>query len=385
MRAVLALLVVVAAFAMAEDGVKVMEAHEVTPADHQLGEPKKVLIQDKYKPPEVSKKPVAKIPATSSVLGNTLKDRRAKRLTTEAYGLKRKYEVGKATKDKASSELQKAMARLSKAQTTIEEQTAAKIAAKREQREWHIKLDNALIDMANARDELVAVKRQDKKAAAFVDQAKVNVQVEDAMGGSGGGSENLNRAERRRDEANEEVKSAKATLVARELAESKLQKAITAAKTNVNEKELAVETTRDTLHAADRKYAVAKFNIKEAKGKLDELTVDLAEAKAHEKHADFRMRIDHGLAHAAALVSKGDPSGDEIQIRALLDAPAEERREALGQVEDHDGLSNKGKPLVAPKGSIEALYKQKYAELPSPTASDTNPILEAEARADSAP
>merc|ERR1712167_154293 len=70
--------------------------------------------------------------------------------------------------------------------------------------------DNAHMAMINARDELAAVKKQEKKAAAYVDEAKVFARVASADSGtSGGGSENLERAERRRDESNEEAKRLK--------------------------------------------------------------------------------------------------------------------------------------------------------------------------------
>ena len=81
--------------------------------------------------------------------------------------------------------------------------------------------------MINARDELAAVKKQEKKAAAYVDEAKVFARVASADSGtSGGGTENLERAERRRDESNEEAKKAKADLVARQLAYGKLEAAL---------------------------------------------------------------------------------------------------------------------------------------------------------------
>merc|ERR1712196_106420 len=133
------------------------------------------------------------------------------RLKNEAFGLNKKYEYAKALKGKADRHLRHVMAKISKADTSIEEAKAARLAAKKE--------DNAHMAMINARDELAAVKKQEKKAAAYVDEAKVFARVASADSGtSGGGTENLERAERRRDESNEEAKKAKAELVARQLA-----------------------------------------------------------------------------------------------------------------------------------------------------------------------
>merc|ERR1712196_361947 len=260
----------------------------------------------------------------------------------EAFGLNKKYEYAKALKGKADRHLRHVMAKISKADTSIEEAKAARLAAKKEQ----------------------------KKAAAYVDEAKVFARVASADSGtSGGGTENLERAERRRDESNEEAKKAKAELVARQLAYGKLEAALQAAKADVDKKELAFEATRDSLHEADHRYATALFNIKTGKKERMNLEIDLAAAKSHDNDMQREQHVAHGLAHAAVLVAKNDPSGDE------------EVMEAIGSAKDHDGISDDGKPLVAAPCSIAAEYKRRFAALPLPD-SGRNPILEAEARAD---
>jgi len=259
---------------------------------------------------------------------------------------------------------------------------AARLAAKKEQREWKHKEDDAHMAMINSRDELAAVKKQDKKAAAYVDEAKVFARVASADSGtSGGGTENLERAERRRDESNEEAKKAKAELVARQLAYGKIEAALQAARADVDKKELAFEATRDSLHEADHRYATALFNIKAGKKQKMKLEIDLAEAKSHDNDMQREQHVAHGLAHAAVLVAKNDPSGDEVQIKALLEDRDQEVMEAIGSAKDHDGISDDGKPLVAAPGSVAAEYKRRFAALPLPD-SGRNPILEAEARAD---
>merc|ERR1712196_662740 len=171
MRAWLLLVALALALASAEDGVKVMEAHEVG-AHSDVGE----AVQ-----PTADKGPIPKgdptpkkveVPATAKA--NTLQDRRKKRLKNEAYGLNKKYEYAKALKGKADRNLRHVMAKMSKADTAIEEAKAARLAAKKEQREWKHKEDDAHMAMINSRDELAAVKKQDKKAAAYVDEAKVS-------------------------------------------------------------------------------------------------------------------------------------------------------------------------------------------------------------------
>ena len=111
------------------------------------------------------------------------------------------------------------------------------------------------------------------------------------------------------------------------------------------------------------------------------LEIDLAAAKSHDNDMQREQHVAHGLAHAAVLVAKNDPSGDEVQIKALLEDRDEEVMEAIGSAKDHDGISDDGKPLVAAPGSIAAEYKRRFAALPLPD-SGRNPILEAEARAD---
>merc|ERR1711943_11575 len=314
MRAWLLLVALALALASAEDGVKVMEAHEVG-AHSDVGEAVQPTA-DKGPLPKGDPTPKkVEVPATAK--GTTLQERRKKRLKNEAFGLNKKYEY--------------VMAKMSKADTSIEEAKAARLAAKKEQREWKNKEDNAHMAMINARDELAAVKKQEKKAAAYVDEAKVFARVASADSGtSGGGTENLERAERRRDESNEEAKKAKAELVARQLAYGKLEAALQAAKADVDKKELAFEATRDSLHEADHRYATALFNIKTGKKERMNLEIDLAAAKSHDNDMQREQHVAHGLAHAAVLVAKNDPSGDEVQIKALLEDRDEEVMEAIG-------------------------------------------------------
>jgi len=360
-----------------------MEAHEVgAPAD--VGEAANLEDTPKGAVPKGKPTP-AKIEVPATAKGNTLAVRRKKRLTNEAYGLNKKYEYAKAEKGKADRDLRHVMAKMSKTDTAVEEAKAARLAAKKEQRDWKVKEDNAHMAMINSRDELSAVKKQDKKAAAYVDEAKVYARVASADSGtSGGGSENLERAERRRDESNEEAKKAKAELVARQLAYGKIEAALQAAKADVNAKELAFEATRESLHEADHRYATALFNVKEGKKAKMSLEIDLAEAKGQDDDMQRHQHIAHGLAHAAVLVAKNDPSGDEVQYKALLEDRDEEVMEAIGSAKDHDGISDDGKPLVAAPGSIAADYKRRFAALPLPD-DGKNPILDAEARAESAP
>merc|ERR1711871_65267 len=378
MRAWLLLVALAFALASAEDGVKVMEAHEVG-AHSDVGEAAEPRADEGPIPKGDPTPKKVEVPATAKA--NTLQDRRKKRLKNEAYGLNKKYEYAKALKGKADRNLRHVMAKMSKADTAIEEAKAARLAAKKEQREWKHKEDDAHMAMINSRDELAAVKKQDK-AAAYVDEAKVFARIASADSGtSGGGSENLERAERRRDESNEEAKKAKADLVARQLAYGKLEAALQAAKADVDKKELAFEATRDSLHEADHRYATALFNIKTGKKEKMKLEIDLAAAKSHDNDMQREQHVAHGLAHAAVLVAKNDPSGDEVQIKALLEDRDEEVMEAIGSAKDHDGISDDGKPLVAAPGSIAAEYKRRFAALPLPD-NGRNPILEAEARAD---
>merc|ERR1712196_56621 len=365
MRAWLLLVALALALASAEDGVKVMEAHEVG-AHSDVGEAVQPTA-DKGPLPKGDPTP-KKIEVPATAKGTTLQERRKKRLKNEAFGLNKKYEYAKALKGKADRHLRHVMAKMSKADTSIEEAKAARLAAKKEQREWKNKEDNAHMAMINARDELAAVKKQEKKAAAYVDEAKVFARVASADSGtSGGGTENLERAERRRDESNEEAKKAKAELVARQLAYGKIEAALQAARADVDKK--------------DHRYATALFNIKAGKKQKMKLEIDLAEAKSHDNDMQREQHVAHGLAHAAVLVAKNDPSGDEVQIKALLEDRDEEVMEAIGSAKDHDGISDDGKPLVAAPGSVAAEYKRRFAALPLPD-SGRNPILEAEARAD---
>merc|ERR1712164_203076 len=350
MRAWLLLVALAFALASAEDGVKVMEAHEVG-AHSDVGEAVQPTA-DKGPLPKGDPTPKkVEVPATAK--GTTLQERRKKRLKNEAYGLNKKYEYAKALKGKADRHLRHVMAKMSKADTAIEEAKAARLAAQQEQR-----------------------------AAAYVDEAKVFARVASADSGtSGGGTENLERAERRRDESNEEAKKAKAELVARQLAYGKIEAALQAARADVDKKELAFEATRDSLHEADHRYATALFNIKAGKKQKMKLEIDLAEAKSHDNDMQREQHVAHGLAHAAVLVAKNDPSGDEVQIKALLEDRDQEVMEAIGSAKDHDGISDDGKPLVAAPGTVAAEYKRRFAALPLPD-SGRNPILEAEARAD---
>jgi len=391
MRAMLLFLVLALALASAEDGVKVMDAHEVGAVQHMdVGEglSKEPDTEAGKAVPKGDPAP-ARIAVPASTVADTLAARRKKRLTHEAYSLNKKYEYAKALKGKADRDLNHVRAKLSQAGTKVEENKAARLAAKKEQRDWKLKSDNAHMAMINARDELAAVKKQEKKAAAYVDAAKMLSRVASADGGtSGGGSENLERSERRRDESNDEAKTAKAQLVARQLAYGKIEAAVQAAHNDVNAKELAFESTRESLHESDHRFATAKYNIRNGKKSQVRLEIDLAAAQSHDDDMQRGMHVSHGLAHGASLVAKNDPSGDEVQIKALLEDSADggdmEEKEAIGSAKDHDGMSDDGKPLVSAPGSIAADYKRRFAALPLPD-NGQNPILEAEARAESQP
>merc|ERR1712196_278372 len=141
MRAWLLLGALALALASAEDGVKVMEAHEVG-AHSDVGEAVQPTA-DKGPLPKGDPTP-KKIEGPATAKGTTLQERRKKRL---------KNEYAKALKGKADRPLRHVMAKMSKADTSIEEAKAARLAAKKEQREWKNKEDNAHTAMINARDE----------------------------------------------------------------------------------------------------------------------------------------------------------------------------------------------------------------------------------------
>jgi len=380
--ALLALGLVLTLAAATEDGVQVMEGSELAPLK-ELGASADPGDDDEVHPKAArDNSPLADIPkAAPSKIGSLLQDRKQKRLTDQAFKLQRKYDYMKADKEQADAELRNALGNVNKVGTKIEEAKAAKLAAKNEQDATHAKLEKAHMDAINAHAELAQVKEQDMKAQAFVDEAKVQVEYADSNAETAGGdNEDLEQAQTERDSMNQELKEAKAELVSRQLAYGKIEAAVEAAKTAAMQKDREVEAIQVSLSEADNKFVVAVTAIKHGEKEQEHAMEMKASAQAHEEDVHKRLRVAHGLAHAASLVSNKDPRGEQTQIKALMGDQEEAQYEAIGQAKDHDGFGDDGKPLVAADGQIAAEYTKRYNSLPLPD-NGQNPILEAEAAA----
>lgn len=245
----------------------------------------------------------------------------------------------------------------------------------------HLKLEDGIEAIGAATDELAAVKKQEMKAQAFVEEAKVEVQVASADAEtSGGDDDDLEKSEEERTESDDGLKTAEAELVARKLALVKVEAAIKAARRNVEVKKDAVVTLREELGEADNRYATATTDI--AHDNRAELGLKLNEAEAQDaaQTAKKDMRTAHALAHAAQLATTNDKSADMATRKALLGDSEAAEYEAIKKAKDHDGLSITGEPLVAPDGAIASEYMAKFNSIKLPEEG-ANPILEAESKA----
>jgi hypothetical protein len=346
---------------------------------------------------EAAPKEMPPIPATPPTkLSGVVADRKAKRLQDASDKLKFRYNEAKQDHRVADGVATKDAGRLAKLETDIEEARSAKRAAKTEQFNLHQKLEQSATNWHNAADELHAVKQQVERAAAFLDEAKVQVQMASAEAQtSGADEEDLAVSETKRDEVDESYKEAQAELVSRKLALSKLDDVEASAKLAVGQKHMLMEEAMENLNGADRNYAEALWKEKNAIKERDELEPEVAASKGEAELTEKEQSIAHGLATAAAKISQKDSSGEEAQMEALVQSAEEHsedsesdlgilhdvrQNEILGAVKDQDGFSESGKALVSPDGAIAAAYKKQFAALPLPNEG-ANPILDAEAKA----
>lgn len=333
-------------------------------------------------PPAPVEEPLAPInePAATK-LSTTLADKKKARLLQERHHLTDAYKQAKAEKEVADKDLQNTMGALTAQDTKVEEFKSAKTAARKEQMDMHLKLEAGIEGIAQAKDELDEVKKQEMKAQAFVEEARVEEKVASADAEtSGGDDDDLEKSEEERAEVDDGYKRAKAELVARKLALVKIEAAIQAAKRNVEVKKDAVITLREELGEADARYATSDTEIKHATKEEGALKLDEAEAQDAQKTAKKHMGTAHALAHAAQMSANNDKTADMATRKALLGDSEAAEYEALKKVKDHDGLSTTGQDLVAKDGVVSSMYMSKFKEIPLPKEG-SNPILEAEATA----
>jgi hypothetical protein len=265
-------------------------------------------------------------------------------------------------------------------QTTIAEAKSAQSAAQKEQEETGKKILQGHVQEHLAQHELKEAKHEAKLSESMVDEAHVEEEVASSLADTGGGFDDLEKSEEKREEVDERLKNAKAELVALKLAAEKSKAAAEAASGAWEEKNEAVETLRKVLAKADSRYAEAKYEIDEVKHEENTAIEDRDQSKAEDEVATETLNTAHALATAAALKVSAAGNADEAEMKALLGDPEEAKKEAIARVKDQDGISQDGNSLVAEDGSIEEAFIKRYNEMPLPD-NGANPILEAEARA----
>lgn len=332
-------------------------------------------------PVELAQPPPAIKPAPPpSKLETLLKDRRMARLKKEAKELMTRYEENKVEHQQAAFQLTQAMTKLAKVKRKMAEAQSAMTAARKESGDIEKKLSIGTNEEHDAMHELESVKHDAKLAATFVDEAKVEEQVASSLAETGGGDEDLEESQAKRDDVNERLKTAKAEIVARKLSLEKARAAERSAEEAFLAKKDKIKELHLLLQKADRRYADAKYehHVEEH----DEMiaTEDRDQRKAEEANALKALKITHGLASAAAMKASNSANAEEAHMRALIEDPEEYAKEEAARARDQDGISEKGEFLVSPDGAISQQYISKFDSMPLPD-NGRNPILEAEARA----
>jgi len=285
--------------------------------------------------------------------------------------------------DKKQSDfvLQESMAALSKLQSRLAEAKSARDAAKQQQKQTEAKIIKAHLDVSVACDDYKKVRKAMKLGKAEVREVKIEQQVASAWAQSGGGDENLKEATARRNSANERKKDADSTLVTKKLAVEKMKASALAAKNGCQKKKDALNALHRSLMQADRRFSSAMYDIHQDAHKEEPALEKKAQLTAEAKVAAKEEKLSHETASAAALeLEKAGRKATEAEMLAMVRNPKLRLKEALEKVKDFDGLSSKGKPLIAEAGTVAADYKAKWAKMPLPSYGG-NPILEAEASA----
>jgi len=336
-------------------------------------------------PQQAAPAPEALPPVQPPQLGPTklesvLKERRMNRLKNEAHDLHKKYEEAKVEKEDTDYAFTKAQAALTKVETRMAEAKSARAAAAKEQKDTDKQILSQHVAEHLAQQELKDAKHEAKLSESMVDEAKVEEEVASSLADTGGGLEDLEQSEEKREEVDERLKNAKAEVVALKLASEKAKAAAEAAETALQEKTEKLDELRTVLRKADGRFAESEYEIHHTEHDEIIATEDRDQAKAEDENANKALQVAHGLATAASLKATAAANAEEEQMKALLRDPEEAKKEAIARVKDQDGLSKDGNPLIAEDGSIEQAFIQKYNEMPLPD-NGNNPILEAEARA----
>jgi len=342
--------------AAATPGVKPLPAHIETP------------------PPKILPAPQA------TKLETVMKQRRNERLTRESRKLNRRYDEAKVEHQQAAFQLTQAMTKLAKVKRGIAEADSAMTAAKKESEDLEQKIGLGHTAEHAAAHEFAEVKHDEKLAEAFVQQSKVEEEVASSMAYSGGGEDDLEDSQEKRDDANERLKTAKAEIGARKLGTEKAKAAVLAAQADLQKKEKNLRELHALLQKADKRYANAKYDKRNNEHLENDAIEGRDQMKAEEEVARKRVTISHGLATAAVMKVAGQAKADEAHFKALIEDPEEHRKEVRARVEDQDGISEDGEPLISPDGDIARQYMEKFNAMPLPD-NGRNPILEAEAQA----
>lgn len=337
----------------------------------QGGGKKKGLLPD---PPAVGPK------KKKTQLEVILKDRKIKREKREAHDLRKKYDEAKVEKQEADAVLSRKMAKYQKIKTKEAEQQSARSAARKQQHADEAKIVKAHMAIMLAKKDYKQTVRAEGLAKAMVRGEMVNKEIASSLARSGGARRNLKKADKRRAELNERLKTAKANIVSNKLAVVKAKAATAAAKAALTTKKEDLAKINRSLRKADGQFSNAVYNIKGLRGKQDAAKEDVDQYKAEDKIASKKYKEDHALATAAAMKVNGAKGADEKTRKALLGDPKEAKKQALLKVKDQNGISDFGTNLIAGKGEITKAYVKAFNKLPLPS-SGRNPILEAEAKA----
>jgi len=333
-------------------------------------------------PPPAPLAPLPKLPPKQPTdLEKVLKQRKDVRQKREAHRLKIKFEEAQADSKMSEHRLQKVMAKVTTLETKIAESKSARDASKQQQHTMERKVKKLHVEVHLAEGEYHRVKKSEEMSAEMVDSEKVEKIVAGAQAQTSGGRDvNLKKAEEKRGTADERLKEADAGIVTQKLAHEKVKAALEAAKAGLTSKKEELKAAYAALRKADVKFSHSVYDIKDFKAQKEPLDEVLNERKTLAKQAEKKMRRAHIMANAAALKASNAPNAAQAEMKALLENPKEALREAKASAKDADGISKKGKPLVAPKGSLEKAFEKDFSKLPLPSNGE-NPILEAEATA----
>lgn len=312
-------------------------------------------------------------------LQQQVRTRTVKRLESEKAEAAEDLANSKAEFDQAKQHSEKVQLHLKKLDKLYLESKAAKEAARKEVHdagratwEQHLKVREARKALKEAKKG-VAYERETRQ------EMGVQLQVLAANRDVGDSNIKLNKAKKIRDRQNSKYDTMKAKQAAMDAKLKKAEETRDAAKQGLKDARTKRKALRKAYTKQVGKYSMLKFQAKQYRRQQRSQKILVAGADGQLKAAEEVFK--QSQQRMSAIESKIASSQDNAKT-----LKTEKLREeaAVGEAKDEDGLSTSGKPLVAPKGSIAAMYMKMFAKYRLPEDSDDvtrDPVLAAQSKA----